>query len=110
MKPLTKILLTLSVSMFFMGAVMCGIAYILGNTDLSRLDFDTAYSDKEYVSDYDATNNIIISADRHDIVVVESALVTNVTLNYKENQYDTFIIEEQNNVISITNNYLQLLD
>ena len=77
MKPLTKILLTLSVSMFFMGAVMCGIAYILGNTDLARLDIETAYSDKEYVSDYGATNNIIITTDRHDIVVVESSLSKN---------------------------------
>ena len=92
MKPLTKILLTLSVSMFFLGAVMCGISYILSSTDLSRLDIETAYSEKEYVSDYGATNNIILTTDRHDIVVVESALVTNVTLNFKENEYDTFVI------------------
>lgn len=104
MKTLTKILLTLSVSLFFVGVVMCGLAYIVGGGDLSRMDFETAYEEKEFTPDSGLITNIKINSDRHDIIIKESASVANVTIKYYENQYDKFVINNiENNSVYITN-------
>lgn len=103
MKTLTKILLTLSISLFFVGVVMCGLAYVVGGTDLSKMDFDTAYEEKDYVSSSSLIKNIKIDADRHNIVIKESLSVSTVTVKYSENQYDKFVITDNGDSLSLTN-------
>lgn len=103
MKALTKILLTISVSVFFIGVVMCGMAFVIGGTDLSKMDFDTAYEATEYVSTSTLTKNIEINADRHDIIIKESLSASNVTIQYSENQYDKFSVTDDGNTVTLTN-------
>lgn len=103
MKTLTKILLTLSISLFFVGVVMCGLAYVVSGTDLSKLDFDTTYEEREYVSSSALVKNIEINADRHDIVIKESSSVSNVTVKYSENQYDKFVVADNGDSLILTN-------
>lgn len=103
MKTLTKILLTLSISLFFIGVVMCGLAYVVGGTDLSKMDFETEYEELEYTSQYTTTKDISIDADRHNIVIRESLSAANVSIKYSENQYDKFFMTDDGNTITLTN-------
>lgn len=103
MKALTKILLTMSISVFFIGVVMCGMAFVIGGTDLSKMDFDTAYEAQEYISTSTLTKIIEINADRHNIVIKESLSASNVTVKYSENQYDKFFVTDDGDVITLTN-------
>ena len=103
MKTLTKILLTLSISLFFIGVVMCGMAYVVGGTDLSKMDFDTAYEENTFVSEASLIKSIEVNADKHDIIIKESAYTSSVTIKYYENQYDKFVISENSDSIYITN-------
>ena len=93
--------------MFFIGVVVCGVAYIMGGTDLGRLDFETSYEEKEYVALSSSISNIVIDVDRHDVVFTESPTVSEIAVGYYENQYDIFSITEDEGTITITNKFIQ---
>ena len=99
MKPLTKILLTLGMSLLFIGGVMCGVAYIIGGMDLSKLDIDTAYKAQTYTLSSADIETIELDVDRHSILVKQSYLADSVTIDYYENEYDLFKAEEGKNTL-----------
>lgn len=107
MKPLTKILLTLSMSLLFIGCVMCGVAYIMGGMDLGKLDIDTTYESKTYTMSSADIENIELDVDKHEIVIKQSYAVDRVTIDYAENEYDIFQYDENGTTFSITNKQSQ---
>ncbi len=105
MKPLTKILFTLSVSLLFIGCVLCGVAYVMGGTTLAKLDIDTKYTEKTLALASDNIDTIKIDSDYHKIFVKQSSYANTITITYAENEYDTFFAKEENNTLSFTNKH-----
>lgn len=103
MKPLTKILLTLSMSLLFIGCVMCGVAYVMGGMDLGKLDIDTTYETKTYTMSSADIENIELDVDKHEIVIKQSYAVDKITVDYAENEYDIFQYDENGTTFSLTN-------
>lgn len=92
-------------SLLFIGCVMCGVAYIIGGMDLSKLDIDTAYKAQTYTLSSADIETIELDVDRHSILVKQSYLADSVTIDYYENEYDLFKAEEGKNTLSFTNTY-----
>lgn len=109
MKPLTKILLTLGMSLLFIGCVMCGVSYVISGMDLGKLDIDTSYNGKTYTLSSSDIENIELDVDKHNILVKQSYAVDKVTVDYVENEYDIFKVEENGNTFSFTNKQSQNL-
>lgn len=103
MKPLTKILLTLSMSLLFIGCVMCGVAYVMGGMDLGKLDIDTTYETKTYTMSSADIENIELDVDKHEIIIKQSYAVDKITVDYAENEYDIFQYAENGTTFSLTN-------
>lgn len=108
MKPLSKVLLTLSLTVLFLGAIACLLAYVVGGRDLSRLDIDTAYEQKVYVAESgEIINNVVFDVDRHNVIVKKSSSAGSITVEYSENEYDIFKPTVKNGTFEFTNKQLK---
>lgn len=117
MKPLTKILLTLAMALFFIGAIACVATYFISSKNLSSLGIDTVYELTEYEyepekkdeaseTEIDFTElNVVV--DRHNVVIKQSATAEQLHISYAENGYDTFTVNKIKDKLYFTNEGLQ---
>ncbi len=90
MKPLTKILLTISTCLLFLGAVAVVAGFVVGGMSLGKLDVDTTYEENYFVSSLNDIETVSLIIDNHDVVLTQSASVDELSITYLENEYDLF--------------------